>query len=324
MDNLKISKNLMVTRLGKSCTYLNNLPKEDAIELLEYAYQKGIRLFDVSHDLPETEVILGEWLKQTKHIDVIVSSKNNVAVKNIKDALNESLDNLQLRFIHLYSICGVDDLPLPMTLEALYYLKTQEMTGSVICGGVSLYKKRLIKDLILQKPSFLQFPVSAVEHGVFIEIKNLLKEFSIPVIATNILGSSLFLKNFEATTLIKGVMSLLQDNPLLITMKSKKEIDFNVDVVNTYDGSLFPLIKDICNGCQECDDFCVNNFTFSKFIRYCRNARSENEYLHKEGIEQLKGMYIEEDCLSCARCKDICPLGLDIGTFIKETLIELL
>jgi len=171
----------------------------------------------------------------------------------------------------------------------------------------------------LQRPSFLQIPVSAVEHGVFLELKSLLKEFGIPVIATNILGGSLFLNNFEADTLIRSALSLLEDNIVLITMKSNEEIDFNVRIVDSYDGSMYPLIKDICNGCQRCDDFCVNNFTFSKFIKYCRNARSEKVDLRTKGKEQLKDMYIEDDCLSCARCKDICPLGLNIGEFIKET-----
>ena len=124
--------------------------EKDAIEILDYFTGQGGNFIDTADQYADThsEIIIGNWLKNRKRDDLVISSKcffplsknindRGLSRKHIISACEGSLKRLNIDYIDIYQIHNQDpQTPLDETLGALDFLVQQ---GKVRYVGISNY-----------------------------------------------------------------------------------------------------------------------------------------------------------------------------------------
>jgi len=131
--------------------YSKNFKPRNPQVLLEYAYKKGIHLFDTAPTYGESERMVAD-LKQ-KYPDVKISTK----CKN-RDDIVASLDlfgYIDIMFIHNYSL---DNAEHDLLLERLHILQQTSKIGKI---GVSIYDP---KDIPYGYVNIIQAPYSIIDQ----------------------------------------------------------------------------------------------------------------------------------------------------------------
>ncbi len=82
--------------------------KDEAIELIQLAYQMGIKYFDTAMDYYPSELRLGEALKEVRK-DVVIATKTDERTREgAWNDLQKSLENLKTDYIDIWQVHHVD------------------------------------------------------------------------------------------------------------------------------------------------------------------------------------------------------------------------
>lgn len=150
---------LSIPEIGFGCMSLGKDHEEDA-RIIHQAIETGINFFDTSdlYDKGMNEIALGKALKG-KRSEVIIATKVgnqwradgsgwdwNPRKEYILNAVNKSLERLQIAYIDLYQLHGgtIED-PIDETIEAFEILKQQ---GKIRFYGISSIRPNVIKEYV--------------------------------------------------------------------------------------------------------------------------------------------------------------------------------
>ncbi|AYC29338.1 aldo/keto reductase [Paenisporosarcina cavernae] len=177
---------LQVTELGFGCM---SLPTNvtDAHEILDSAYEGGIRYFDTAdlYDKGKNEEIVGSWL-QGKRKEIILSTKvGNVwnkdgetwhfdsSPQHIREGVFKSLTRLKTDYIDLYQLHGgtmEDNLE-----EVVHTMEALKKEGVILEYGISSIRPNVIKRFITDS--------SAVSVMMQLSLKDRRPEEWLPLLA---------------------------------------------------------------------------------------------------------------------------------------------
>lgn len=90
--------------------WLNPLSHEDRVELVRYAYDRGVRYFDTSPVYMESEAILGEALKDRRQQVCLVTKVESTKPEQVRKSVEQSLKTLQTTYLDLILIHGTPGL----------------------------------------------------------------------------------------------------------------------------------------------------------------------------------------------------------------------
>ena len=101
---------LMMSELSLGCMNFGNQTKEeDAVKIVQRAYELGINHFDTAKVYPiggtgfgVSEKILGKVLKSFRHEVIITTKVEGLSRKEIMASVDESLKHLQTDYIDIY------------------------------------------------------------------------------------------------------------------------------------------------------------------------------------------------------------------------------
>lgn len=147
---------------------------EVAIEMLNYAYEKGIRDFDTACAYGTAELVVGEFLRRlgdkAKEIHITTKSKpnclENVEVKDYlsvwENSLNESLERLNLSQVECFMIHTADYVFNKDAIESLIKLK---QTGKAKKVGISVYTpEQAMEALKYEELDDIQLPYNIADN----------------------------------------------------------------------------------------------------------------------------------------------------------------
>lgn len=130
----------------------------DSISIMDYAYDKGINLFDTAnvYNNGESEKIVGKWLKGRRDKIILVTkvgypmggdlSKAGLSKNTILEAIDDSLTRLDTDYIDLYYMHAPDyNTPIEESLEAMTQII---QSGKAKYFGVSNFAAWQIADLL--------------------------------------------------------------------------------------------------------------------------------------------------------------------------------
>lgn len=113
MDYIALGKsNLLVSRTAFGAMSLDEAESsEAAAALIKQAYEGGVNFFDTARSAPQTELLLGEALKDWRE-DVFIATKSAASTADeLEEDLHASLKALQTDYIDLYQLENVTSLP---------------------------------------------------------------------------------------------------------------------------------------------------------------------------------------------------------------------
>jgi voltage-dependent potassium channel beta subunit len=175
-SGLKVSE----ISLGSWLTYGGYVGKEQAISIIDKAYELGINFFDTANIYMhgEAEKIVGEALRKYPRESYVVATKvwgpmgegpneRGLSRKHIMEQCEASLKRLGLDYIDLYYCHAFDpDTPMEETLRAMddlvrqgkvLYIGVSNWTAAQIAEAVSIVDKYLLHRIVANQPLYNLF-----------------------------------------------------------------------------------------------------------------------------------------------------------------------
>lgn len=120
--------------------------KKEAMKMLEYAYQSGIRCIDTASAYGDSETTIGEYIKQSGNLFKICT-KLPVLTEETKviECCEQSRNNLNIDTFFVYYIHHFDGYKSMRILKQLVSLKEKGMIQAV---GVSIYEPEELDDIL--------------------------------------------------------------------------------------------------------------------------------------------------------------------------------
>jgi predicted aldo/keto reductase-like oxidoreductase len=99
--------------------WLNPLTTEQRVELVRYAYDRGVRYFDTSPVYMESETILGMALKDRRRDVCLVTKVESTKPEQVRKSVEQSLKTLQTDYLDIILIHGTPGLEQMSVEQAL-------------------------------------------------------------------------------------------------------------------------------------------------------------------------------------------------------------
>jgi predicted aldo/keto reductase-like oxidoreductase len=241
--------------------WFNPLSEEGRIELVRYAYDRGIRYFDTSPVYMESETILGKALKDRRSQVCLVTKVESTKPEQVRGSVEQSLKTLQTDHFDILLIHGTPGLqqmtvPEAMKIQAeLARLRDERITrfigfsahgyfdkalGLIESGGFDQcmlsygYVPRGYDQIWTARMTALRDACVAKAHALGMGI------VAMKVIGAGMLGawSGYIVPGFDQQCLLQlpgaAIRHVLQDrriHVLNIGMRLKEEIDANIKVL---------------------------------------------------------------------------------------------
>ncbi|BCU82734.1 aldo/keto reductase [Polycladomyces abyssicola] len=175
-SGLKVSE----ISLGSWLTYGGYVGKEQAISIIDKAYELGINFFDTANIYMhgEAEKIVGEALRKYPRESYVLATKvwgpmgerpndRGLSRKHIMEQCEASLKRLGLDYIDVYYCHAFDyDTPMEETLRAMddlvrqgkvLYIGISNWTAAQIAEAVSIVDKYLLNRIVVNQPLYNMF-----------------------------------------------------------------------------------------------------------------------------------------------------------------------
>jgi aryl-alcohol dehydrogenase-like predicted oxidoreductase len=139
---------------------------KEAFQILEYAYDNGIKIFDTAQAYGNAEEIIGEFIKanEVKDIKIISKLKPNLGINiNLEPWILKSLVNLNLENLYGFLFHTSDDILSSFLVEKMKHLKNIKLIEN---WGVSVYEEIHFKAGIKQKCDFIQIPYNLLDQRI--------------------------------------------------------------------------------------------------------------------------------------------------------------
>lgn len=186
-----------ISKLGYGCyalggAYGNTVEVSRAIELIQLAYDLGIRFFDTA-DQYGTEAILGQAVRSFRSeiaLATKVGAELGLARKNILASCDESLRRLDTEYIDLYQIHYDDpSVSVAEVVETLEFLKGQGKIRSYGVGHLPLDKT--LQYLEYGHPETVLAEMNAASLERYQELRPLQQGHDFDIIAFSVTGRGL-------------------------------------------------------------------------------------------------------------------------------------
>jgi len=240
----------------------NPLSYKERVELVRYAYERGVRYFDTAGNYGESQSILGEALKDRRKDVCLVTKVETTKPEEVRKAVEKSLKELQTDYLDILLIHGTPGLE-QMSIEQamkihaeLVKLRDEKITRFIGFSAHGYFDKALalIKtgefDMCMLAYGYIPFAFRSFLAPQMVKLRDecLTKahELGMGVVAMKVLSggligrwSSYLVPGFDEKRLeqlpaaaIRYVMQDKRINLLVIGMRSKEEVDANIKVVS--------------------------------------------------------------------------------------------
>ena len=300
---------------------------DDAIKILQKAYNSGFTFFDTARHYSDSEEKLGMALSKVRK-DIIITTKTMATtVDEFWKDLNTSLTKLQTDYIDIYQFHNPDFCPLPGDNSGLYEaMEEAKNQGKIRFIGITNHNLDIAKEAILSgKYATLQYPFSYLSAQCDIDIVNLCKSKNIGFIAMKALSGGLitrsdaayaWLDKFDNVLPIWGIQKETELDEFISYIKNPPSLTNDIDKMIEQDR--IELAGNFCRGCGYCMP-CPVEITINLCARMSPMIRRSPsaKWLSEEGQAMMMNI---ENCLDCGQCKSKCPYDLDTPNLLRQNL----
>lgn len=316
--------------LGFGGIPIQRLTKEEAVEVIHQAIERGVNFIDTARLYTDSEEKIGVALEGIdKKIYLATKSPADSKEEILADVEN-SLVNLGIDKIDIYQLHGVND---EETFEkrmgeggALEGLKQAQKEGKIDYIGVTGHSTEiLVKAIKTGEFDTVQFAYNFIENDCEEELIGYCQENNIgmigmkPLAGGRIDDASITLKyvlNREGVVPIPGIETIeeIKENVEI----TKGSWEFTPEEKERVEEFKEKLGDEFCRRCQYCQP-CPEEIPISMVVR----AQSFIDRMPAEAIKDKNGWIYSsfqkaKNCTECGECIESCPYDLPIPELIKE------
>lgn len=328
MEHVVLGKTgLKVNKNGFGALPIQRISKEDAVALLQKAFQNGINYFDTARAYSDSEEKMGAALHEVRD-QIIISTKT--AAQNGEDFwkdLEVSLEKLQTDYIDLYQFHNPSFCPKPGDGSGLYEaaLEANEQ-GKIRHIGITNHRIAVAKEAVLSGLyETLQFPFSYLASEEEVELVELCRQKEVGFIAMKGLAGGLIHNSASAYAFmcqpqfahvepIWGIQREWELDEFLSYQEQAPEL--NEALLAEIQKDKDQLAGEFCRGCGYCMP-CPAGIEINNCARMSLMLRRapQEAWLSEEWQEKMKKI---ENCLHCGSCMKKCPYGLNTPELLKR------
>lgn len=328
MERVVLGKTgLKVNKNGFGALPIQRISKEDAVALLQKAFQNGINYFDTARAYSDSEEKMGAALHEVRD-QIIISTKT--AAQNGEDFrkdLEMSLEKLQTDYIDLYQFHNPAFCPKPGDGSGLYEaaLEAKEQ-GKIRHIGITNHRIAVAKEAVLSGLyETLQFPFSYLASEEEVELVEICRQKEVGFIAMKGLAGGLIHNSASAYAFmcqpqfahvepIWGIQREWELDEFLSYQEQAPEL--NEALLAEIQKDKDQLAGEFCRGCGYCMP-CPAGIEINNCARMSLMLRRapQEAWLSEEWQEKMKKI---ENCLHCGSCMKKCPYGLNTPELLKR------
>lgn len=328
MATVKLGKTGIVTdKNGFGALPIQRVSDDEAVRILQKAYDGGVTFFDTARFYTDSEHKLGLAFKGMRD-KVIIATK--IAAKNadeFRKDIRTSLDNLQTDYIDIYQFHNPSFCPKPGDGTGLYEAMLEaKQNGMIKHIGITNHRLKVAHEAIDSGLyETLQFPFCYLASDEDIELVTKCKQADMGFIAMKALSGGLitdsraayaFEAEFDNVLPIWGVQRESELDEFLSYVTNPPAM--TDDIRALIDNDRKQLQGDFCRGCGYCMP-CPAGIEINNCARMSLLLRRSPSELQLTPEVQAKMMKIE-DCMHCGHCRSMCPYHLDTPALLAKNL----
>jgi predicted aldo/keto reductase-like oxidoreductase len=251
-----------------------SLPADERLELLNYAFNKGINFYDTA-ELYENYGLLKEFLKDKKRDQVFISTKSySYDINTAKKSINKALDEMNTDYIDIFMLHEQEGLStFKGHYEAVRYFLECKNKGIIKKFGISTHFIKGVEEVAdLDEIDIIHPIINISGIGIadgtkekMIESIKRAKAYGKFILSMKPLGGGHLSRN--PVDSLKYVNSLDFIDAVAVGMRYKEEVDFNYELI--LNGSILEdkldniskkerkiKIAYWCKGCGKCVEKC--------------------------------------------------------------------
>ena len=330
MEKVRLGRTeLMVTRPGVGCIPIIRRDFDGAVDLIRYAFDRGINFFDTARVYADSEDKVGAALKYVRKEVVLASKTMGRDAQTAAGNLEESLKRLKTDYIDIYQIHNISNqetldavLGPRGAYQALAEAKKQGKIGHI---GFSSHNERLAEQICLTNLfDTVQIPFNFVESDPAQKLIPTALSLDMGVIGMKPLGGGLllradlcfgFLRAYDGVVPDPGVEHREELDEILALYESPQDLTpeqlADMERLKQEVGSRF------CHRCEYCLP-CPQEVMIPFVLMYNSLVRR----MPPERVINLcqKSMASAENCIECGECEKKCPYELPVSEMVQETL----
>lgn len=305
---------------------IQRVEKDEAIKIIQKAYEGGMRFFDTARAYSDSEYKLGLALEKYPRESYYLATKTMATTPEQFEAqLEESLKLLKTDYIDIYQFHCASQVYQPNDGTGMYecMLKAKE-AGKIRHIGITAHQLQVALDAIdTGLYETLQFPFSYLSSDKELQlVKNCLDK-NMGFIAMKGLAGGLINQSTPAMAFMSQFSNVLPIWGIQKENELEEWLDFNENTPSLTDEMKAFIEKekqalagDFCRGCGYCMP-CPKGIMINQCARMSlmlRRAPSK-AWLTEEMQAEMKKI---EECIHCNQCASKCPYGLNTPELLQK------
>ena len=295
---------------------------DTAVEILQRAYEGGMRFFDTARAYSDSEEKMGEAFDGMRDKIFIATKTMAKTPEQFWKDLDTSLKNLRTDYIDIYQFHCVNQCYAPGDGTGMYECMLEaKAQGKLRHIGVTAHKIEIAFDCVKSGLyETMQFPFSYLSAKREIELVEACKAANMGFIAMKGLAGGLIHNSRAAMAFMTQYANVLPIWGIQRMSELEEWLAF-MDETPEYDGELKEYIEkeraelagDFCRGCGYC-------MPCPAGVNIPRNFRIWNTYHMYQNYNTVRWNWEQEipdsekakNCIKCGKCEQACPQKLKI------------
>jgi len=318
---------LTVTKTGFGALPIQRRTKQDAVEILRYAYEAGFRLFDSARNYSDSEEKLGAALSDVRS-DIVIATKTAATDRDtMLRHLDISLRNLKTDYIDIYQFHNPSTVPLEDSEGYKTMLELKEQGVIRVIGLTNHSADNAIRAAQSGLFQSIQYPLCCLASEKDLQVIEECRVRGIGMLGMKGLAGGLitraelsfaFLEQFENVVPIWGIQHKHEAEEFARLDANPPRL--NEEMIAAIDALQKELSGSFCRGCGYCLP-CpagINIPTSARMMFLLRRSVWENFVTPAQKEEMLK----IDACLHCNACASRCPYHLDTPELLARNLAD--
>ena len=318
---------LTVTRPAMGCLPIQRCSEDEAVSILQKAYEGGIRYFDTANAYTDSEKKIGLALSDVRE-SIVISTKSAGTDKNtVLSHIENSLKMMKTDYIDLFQFHQVQSVPDPDDPEGAYAGALEaKRRGWIRHIGFTSHRVDVAEQCIAScNFETCQFPFSYISGERDLALADKCRVAGMGFIAmkglaggllTNARACHAFMNCYDNVVPIWGIQKPEELEEWLAVAKEDPVLDDELNSVIRKDRE--ELAGTFCRSCGYCMP-CTVGIEIRNCARMNMLLRRSpwQQYMTDEWYAKMQKI---NDCINCRKCVSKCPYGLDQPSLLKYML----